>query len=131
VSTPDPRPSAELDEQFERTVFRSRRFQLVLVAMTTVAVAVALVAAAVVIASAYANQRAQADLGTRLSAECDFNFLLATAPIPHSPPPSALGVRLVVSARAAFTVAQCSGHLPPPSPELAAAARRYGIPLRY
>jgi hypothetical protein len=70
----------------------------------------------------------------RLSASCNFYRDIGVAPLPSAatsktPIPSALGVRIVVDARASWIGQGCSGTLPPPSPALRHWAAYYHLPV--
>jgi hypothetical protein len=66
-------------------------------------------------------------LQTAVQASCAFAADLGTAPLPASPKPGKLGVKLVSDSRAQWRELRCPGTLPP-APGLDKWARVYGLP---
>jgi len=118
-------------------VSRRRLLNFTVIAVAMLATGIGSTVASVAYASMAAHrqdaqQRTQdktiAQLRRQLLASCDSTADLGSIPLPASPPPSRIAVKLITDNRAQWFANGCPGSLPVP-PGLAAAATRYGIPV--
>jgi hypothetical protein len=127
--TPDevtPIPTRQLDKDLQEVLDRSLKFlRRINVGMGVILLVVVVVASILVRQSWTEKSRVDDYLG----GQCPFFYPVAVLPVPANT--TKLGVDLVEGARTALARQACPEKIPPPSKELLALGRKYGIPIAY
>lgn len=134
---PRPREVSTIDKELQHTVSQVHRGRWYAIGVLGFFLLVAVVVLSVVVSDQQgelaqtrtALAQAQAALvraHQQLDSSCAFYRNIALVPLATTPPPSAVGVTLLITARIAYVGEGC-GSLPPPTATLKHFAQKYGI----